>query len=76
MLSVRSYKVNTIKRGIYVRNRKFIRIRHTDLRQSLKTTSKDTVPGEAPYTDRPKKTTRRPQRLIESVNFYLGKIYT
>ena len=69
-LSTGSYKVKTIKRGIYVRNRKFIRIRHTDSKQSLKTTPKDTVPGEGTtYTNRPKRTTRRPQRLIESMNF-------
>ena len=70
ILSARSYKVRTIKEAIYIRNRKYIRIRYTDSRQSLKTTPKDTVPGEGTtYTDRPKRTTRRPQRLIESINF-------
>ena len=70
MLSVRSYKVKTIKGGIYVRNRKLIRIRYTDSTQSLKTTPKDTVPGEGSmYTDMPKRITSRPQRLIESMNF-------
>ena len=70
VLSTRSYKVKTIKGGIYVRNRKFIRIKHTDLRQSLKTTPKDTVLGEGTiHTDRPKRIMRRPQRLIESMNF-------
>ena len=76
ILSARSYKVKTIKGGIYVRNRKFIRIKHTDLRQSLKTTPKDTVPGEGTtHTNRSKRITRRPQRLIESMNF-IQKRYT
>ena len=34
-VSTRSYKIKTIKGGVYIRNRKFIRIRYTDLRQSL-----------------------------------------
>ena len=38
--SARSYKVKTIKGGIYIRNRKFIRTKHTDSRQSLKTTQR------------------------------------
>ena len=37
-LSARSYRVKTPKGGVYVRNRKYMRIKHTDLRQSLKTT--------------------------------------
>ena len=41
-LSARSYKVKTIKGGIYVRNRQFIRIRYTDLRQSLENIPKST----------------------------------
>ena len=70
VLSTRSYKVKNIKGGIYIRNRKFIRIKHTDLRQSLKTTPKHTVLGEGTtHTNRPKRITRRPQRLIESMNF-------
>ena len=32
-ISARSYKVKTIQGGVYIRNRKFIRIRYTDLRQ-------------------------------------------
>ena len=39
-ISTRSYKVKTIKGGIYIRNRKFIRVKYTDLRQSLQTTGK------------------------------------
>ena len=69
-LSAMSYKVKTIKGGIYTRSRKIIRIRHTDLRQSLETIPKDTVQSEGTtYTNRPRRTTRRPQRLIESMNF-------
>ena len=69
-ISVRSYKVKTIKGGIYVRSRKFIRIRHTDLRQSLESIPRDTEQSESTtYTDRPRRTTRRPQRLIEWMNF-------
>ena len=69
-LSVRSYRVKTPKGGVYVRNRKFIRIKHTDSRQSLKATPKDTVLGESiTHANRPKRITRKPQRLIESMNF-------
>ena len=50
VLSARSYKVKTIKRGIYVRNRKFIRIKYIDSRQSLKTTRKDTALDKTPHT--------------------------
>ena len=38
VISARSYKVITLIGGVYVRNQKFIKIRHTDSRQSLKTT--------------------------------------
>ena len=69
-LSVRAYRVKTIKGGIYIRNRKLIRIRHADLRQCLETIPKDTVQSEGTtYTNRPRRTTRRPQRLKESMNF-------
>ena len=50
-LSARSYRVKTPKGGVYVRNRKYMRIKHTDLRQSLKTTPKKTVLGESTPTD-------------------------
>ena len=76
ILSARSYKVKTIKGGIYIRNRTFIRIKHTDSRQSLKTTPKDTVPCEGTtHTDRPNRITRRPQRLIESMDFIWTRYY-
>ena len=69
-ISTRSYKVKTIKGGIYIRNRKFIRVKYTDLRQSLQTTGKNTALGHnTTHTSRPKRATRRPQRLIESMNF-------
>ena len=44
-ISTRSYKVKTIKGGIYIRNRKFIRVKYTDLRWGLQTTGKDTALG-------------------------------
>ena len=69
-LSARSYRLKSPRGGIYVRNRKFIRIKHTDSRQSLKTTQKDTVPDEnTTHTNRPKRIMRKPQRLIESMNY-------
>ena len=76
ILSARSYKVKTIKGGIYVRNRKFISIRYTDLRQSLEVIPKDTVQSEGTtYTARSRRTTRKPQthRVYE---LYMGKIHT
>ena len=80
-LSVKSYKVQYIKGGIYVRNRKFIKVRHTDLRQSLKTTPKDTIQGaDTRYTGRPRRTTRRPQthrvNEVHMDKIYMEKIYT
>ena len=42
-ISARSYKVKTIKGGIYIGNRKFIKVKYTDLRQSLQTTKKHTT---------------------------------
>ena len=70
VISARSYKVKTHIGGVYVRNRKFIKIRHTDSRQSLKTTQRDIRPNENnTHIGRPKRITRRPKRLIESMNF-------
>ena len=73
IISNRTYKVQTLKGGIYWRNRRFIKPRHSDLRHSLKTT-----PG--PVRDiqhnrpnlRPRRLIRKPERLIESMN----RIYT
>ena len=68
-IRARSYKVKTIKGGIYIRNRKFIRIKHTDLKQSLQTTKENRVPSyNDTHTGRPERITRRPQRLVESMN--------
>ena len=67
IISNRTYKVQTLKGGIYWRNRRFIKPRCSDLRHSLKT-----VPG--PVRDvqhngpnlRPRRSIRKPDRLIES----------
>ena len=70
VISNRTYKVQIKAGGIYWRNREFIKPRCTDLRQSLKT-----VPGPIKDTQhsgpnlRPRRSIRKPQRLIESVNF-------
>ena len=69
VISDRTYKVKTKVGGIYVRNRKLIKIRHTDSKGSLKTVPgpfKD-IPDSGPSA-RPKRTIRKPQRLIESIN--------
>ena len=69
LISNRACKVQTKAGGIYWRNRKFIKPRHTDSRQSLKT-----VPGSIKDTQhsglnlRPRRSIRKPQRLIESMN--------
>ena len=69
VISNRTYKVQTIAGGIYWRNRRFIKPRCSDSRQSLKT-----VPG--PVKDiqhsgpslRLRRSIRKPERLIESMN--------
>ena len=66
IISNRTYKVQTTVGGIYWRNRRFIKPRCSDSRQSLKT-----VPG--PVKDiqhngpslRPRRSIRKPERLIE-----------
>ena len=69
VISNRTYKVQTKAGGIYWRNRKFIKLRCTDSRQSLKT-----VPGAVKDIQhsgpslRPRRSIRKPQRLIESMN--------
>ena len=73
-LSARSYREKTPSGAVYVRNRKFIRIKHTDLRQRLKTIPKDIGLGESiTHANRPKRITRKPQRLIDSMNFIQTK---
>ena len=70
VISNRTYKVQTKAGGIYWRNIKFIKPRHTDSRQSLKT-----VPGPVKGMQhsgpslRSRRSIRKPQRLIESMNF-------
>ena len=69
VISNRTYKVQTRAGGIIWRNRKFIKLRHIDSKQSLKT-----VPGPVKDTQhsgpslRPRRSIRKPQRLIESMN--------
>ena len=69
VISNRTYKVQTKAGGIYWRNRKFIKLRHTDSRQTLKT-----VPGPVKDTQhsgpslRLRRCIRKPQRFIESIN--------
>ena len=70
VISARSYNEKTLIGGVYVRNQKFIKIRHIDLRQSLKTTQRDVTPNENNTNiGRPRRITRKPHRLIESMNF-------
>ena len=55
ILGPRTYRVKTLNRGIYIRNRKFIRPRNTDLKQSLETTKESRKPTEhTPHNHRPK----------------------
>ena len=46
VISNRTYKVQTKAGGVYRRNRKFIKLRHTDSRQSLRDCSRSS-PGHA-----------------------------
>ena len=72
-LSQRTYKVKMHNGGIYIRNRKFIKSRYIDSRQSLQTNNRVTTDSreqleQLKYNQRPKRTTRKPQRLIEIMN--------
>ena len=71
-LSQRTYKVKTYNGGIYIRNRKFIKPRYTDFRQSLQTNNRVTDTQKAMVKQSgyswPRRTTRKPQRLIETMN--------
>ena len=72
-LSQRTYKVKTRNGGTYTRNRKFIKPRYIDSRQSLQINNRVTDTLREPteqseYSLRPKRNTRRPQRLIEIMN--------
>ena len=69
-INQRTYKVRTPNGGTYIRNRKFIRPRYIDLKQSLETIRRNTEPAEhIPQYLRPKQMTKRPQRLIETMNY-------
>ena len=58
----------THNRGIYVRNRKFIKPRYTDSRQNLHTREETIDPAkQTPYNHKPKWINRRPQMLIEII---------
>ena len=70
IISNRTYKVQTKVGGIHGRNRKFIKPRHIDSGHSLKTTPdpvKD-IQHSGPSL-RPRRSIRKPQRLIESMNY-------
>ena len=68
-LSSRTYKVKAHNGGIYIRNRKFIKPRYTDFRQSLQTRKATTDPiKQTTHNHRLKWITHRPQRLIEIMN--------
>ena len=45
-VSARSYKIKTVKGGIYIRNKKCIRIKHIDLRQSLQATKENSTKSQ------------------------------
>ena len=71
-LGQRTYKIKTYNGGTYIRNRKFIKPRYIDSRQSLQTNNRvsnmqRTVTKQSEYT-RPRRATRKPQRLIEIMN--------
>ena len=71
-LSQRTYKIKTYNGGTYIRNRKFIKPRYTDSRQSLQTNNRvsntqGTVTKQSEHTQ-PRRATRKPQRLIEIMN--------
>ena len=65
IISNRTYKVQTTVDGIYWRNRRFIKPRHSDSRQSLKTVPD---PVKDIQYNRPRRSIRKPEKLIESMN--------
>ena len=69
-LSQKTYKIKTYNGEIYARNRKFIKPQYVDSRQSLQTNNRTAIDSQEQleqlkYHQRPKRTTKRPQRLIE-----------
>ena len=67
-LGPRTYRIKAHNGGVYIRNRKFIKPRYTDLKSSQQTRREAIVMKQTPYNHRPKQITRRPQRLIEIIN--------
>ena len=56
--------------GTYIRNRKFIKIRNTNFEHSLQNATNNMAHEQnTTYTERPKQITRKPQRLIETMNY-------
>ena len=54
-VTARSYRVKTINGGVYIRNRKLIKVKHTDSRQSLQATGENRTPTyKNTHTGRPK----------------------
>ena len=69
-INPRTCKLRTPNGGTYIRNRKFIRPRYIDLKQSLETIRRNTEPAEhIPQYLMPKQMTKRQQRLIETMNY-------
>ena len=66
----RTYSVQTIQGGQYVRNRKFFRIRYTNNQQcttqSMKSAPQYYQPTQQNINTRLRRITRKPQRLIET----------
>ena len=69
VVSNRMYKVQTMRGGIYWRNRRFIKPRCSDSRQSLKTVPEPVKDMQHNGLNlRPRRSIRKPERLIESMN--------
>ena len=67
VISNRTYKVQTTRGGIYWRNRRFIKSRHSDSRQSLKTVpDPHTIQWAKPQTKEIHQKTRETYRINES----------
>ena len=66
----RTYSVQTIQGGQYMRNRKFFRVRHTNNQQCTTQSAKSAPQYYQPtwqnIDTRPRYITRKPQRLIET----------
>ena len=68
-LSSRTYREKTYNGGIYIRNRKFIKLQYADSKQSLQTRKATTDSKEqVAHSHRLRCIARKPQRLIEIMN--------